>query len=125
MTPSQLKSASHYHAEAVFPDMINDFVSEQLWPQVRQYLADAFLTGANYALSHQWIPVADLLPEEGQEVLLFDASSVRHYVTGWRRKKGDNKSQWAVSNGLVEDKDITHWLPIPPLNPLKEERNAD
>lgn len=84
--------------------------------------AKAFKADAHFALASQWISVEERLPEEGQEVLLYDANSARHYVTGWRRKKGDNKSMWALSNGFVEDKDITHWLPIPELNPEKEER---
>ncbi|WP_289745000.1 DUF551 domain-containing protein [Paramuribaculum intestinale] len=95
-------------------------IPEQPWPQVRQYIADAFIAGAQYALSHQWVSVEERLPEEGQEVLLYDVNSIRHYVIGWRRKKGDNKGMWALSNGFVEDKDITHWLPIPQLNPEKQ-----
>lgn len=83
---------------------------------------EGYEDGMRNVLPHQWIPVEERLPEEGQEVLLYDANSVRHYVIGWRRKKGDNKSQWALSNGFVEDKDITHWLSIPKLNPEKEER---
>lgn len=83
---------------------------------------NAFIAGAQMALQNQWISVKERLPEENEEVLLYDANSVRHYVTGWRRMKGDNKSQWALSNGFVEDKDITNWLPIPQLNPEKEER---
>ncbi|MCM1689452.1 hypothetical protein, partial [Bacteroides uniformis] len=39
--------------------------------------------------------------------------SIRHYVIGWlRRDKGYNKGMWALSNGWIEDKDITHWMPI-------------
>ncbi len=119
ITPSLLTTASLHHAEAVFPDMIKA-IPEQPWPQVRQYIADAFIAGAQYALSHQWVSVEERLPEEGQEVLLYDVNSIRHYVIGWRRKKGDNKGMWALSNGFVEDKDITHWLPIPQLNPEKQ-----
>jgi|GEM_PF-872009 len=84
--------------------------------------SDGWDKGAEWALSSQWISVDERLPEKKKEVLLYDANSARHYVTGWRRMKGYNESQWALSNGFVEDKDITHWLPIPPLNPEKEER---
>ena len=83
-------------------------------------IEQAYEDGATEALSHQWVSVEERLPEEGQEVLLYDVNSIRHYVIGWRRKKGDNKSMWALSNGFVEDKDITHWLPIPQLNPEKQ-----
>lgn len=78
-------------------------------------VVQAYEDGATEALASQWVSVEERLPEEGQEVLLYDVNSIRHYVIGWRRKKGDNKSMWALSNGFVEDKDITHWLPIPPL----------
>lgn len=94
----------------------------ELRPTIFPDIAEAFKDGADFALSHQWISAEERLPEEGQEVLLYDANSIRHYIIGWRRKKSDNNSRWALSNGYVEDKDITHWLPIPSLNPEKEER---
>lgn len=78
-------------------------------------IQQAYEDGATEALASQWVSVKERLPEEGQEVLLYDVNSIRHYVIGWRRKKGDNKSMWTLSNGFVADKDITHWIPIPPL----------
>lgn len=83
----------------------------------------AYIAGHFEALASQWVSVEERLPEEGQEVLLYDVNSIRHYVIGWRRKKGDNKSMWALSNGFVEDKDITHWLPIPPLKGVPDTFN--
>ena len=60
-----------------------------------------------------WISVKERLPEPNKEVLLYDKNSIRHYVIGWlRRDKGYNKGMWALSNGWIEDKDITHWMPI-------------
>ena len=57
--------------------------------------------------------VKERLPEPNKEVLLYDKNSIRHYVIGWlRRDKGYNKGMWALSNGWIEDKDITHWMPI-------------
>lgn len=77
--------------------------------------------GMNFALSHQWVSVEDRLPEPGQEVLLYNNNSIRRYEIGWlRKKKGDDKSRWALSNGFVEDDDITHWCAIPELNDEKE-----
>ena len=41
-------------------------------------------------------------------------NSIRHYEIGWLRKeKGYSKSKWAITNGFVEDDNITHWMPIP------------
>ena len=72
-----------------------------------------FEDGAEYALSHQWISVDESLPEPEEEVIIFNESSIRHYEVGWLRKKGYSKSKWAITNGFVEDEDITHWMPIP------------
>lgn len=73
-----------------------------------------FETGAEYALAHQWISVEDVLPEPEEEIVLFNKNSIRHYEIGWLRKqKGYSKSKWVITNGFVEDGDITHWMPIP------------
>lgn len=73
-----------------------------------------FIDGAEYALSHQFISVDEALPEPEEEVVLFNKNSIRHYEIGWLRKeKGYSKSKWAITNGFVEDDDITHWMPIP------------
>lgn len=78
-----------------------------------------FAAGDKWSDNHPkcpWISVEERLPEAGEEVLLYNSHSVRHYEIGWlRKKKGDNKSKWAVSNGFIEDDDITHWMPIPNL----------
>lgn len=82
---------------------------------IRLLVENAFEAGAEwYAKQSIWVSVEDRLPEPDKEVLLYDKNSIRHYVIGWlRRHKGYNKGMWALSNGWVEDKDITHWRPIP------------
>ncbi|WP_373147635.1 DUF551 domain-containing protein [Parabacteroides distasonis] len=74
-----------------------------------------FIAGAEWqAKQSPWISVKDRLPPPGEEVLLFDINSIRHLVLGWlRENKGYNKSMWALSNGHVDDEDITHWMIIP------------
>ena len=73
-----------------------------------------FNEGAEYTLSHQWISVEEALPEMEKEVVLFNKNSIRHYEIGWLRKEKEySKSKWAITNGFVEDDDITHWMPIP------------
>lgn len=74
----------------------------------------AFIKGADWQSKQSpWISVKERLPEPNKEVLLYDKNSIRHYVIGWlRRDKGYNKGMWALSNGWIEDKDITHWMPI-------------
>ena len=73
-----------------------------------------FISGAEWQSKQSpWISVKERLPEPNKEVLLYDKNSIRHYVIGWlRRDKGYNKGMWALSNGWIEDKDITHWMPI-------------
>lgn len=75
---------------------------------------EAFIYGAEWQSKQSpWISVKERLPEPNKEVLLYDKNSIRHYVIGWlRRDKGYNKGMWALSNGWIEDKDITHWMPI-------------
>lgn len=81
-----------------------------------------FIKGAEWqAKQSPWISVEERLPEPDKEVLLYDKNSIRHYVIGWlRRDKGYNKGMWALSNGWVEDKDITHWMPIPSFDEILE-----
>lgn len=73
-----------------------------------------FISGAQWhSKQSPWISVKERLPEPNKEVLLYDKNSIRHYVIGWlRRDKGYNEGMWRLSNGWVEDKDITHWMPI-------------
>lgn len=73
-----------------------------------------FIAGAEWQSKQSpWISVKERLPEPNKEVLLYDNNPIRHYVIGWLRKdKGYNKGMWALSNGWIEDKDITHWMPI-------------
>ena len=75
---------------------------------------EGFISGAEWQSKQSpWISVNERLPEPNKEVLLYDKNPIRHYVIGWLRKdKGYNKGMWALSNGWIEDKDITHWMPI-------------
>lgn len=83
---------------------------------------ESFIEGAEWmAQQSPWISVKERLPEPGKVVLLYDKNSIRNYVIGWlRTHKGYNKSMWTMSNGWVEDKDITHWMPIPSFDEILE-----
>ena len=82
--------------------------------EYQPYYLDGFKDGAEWqAKQSPWISVEERLPEPDKEVLLYDKNSIRHYVIGWlRRDKGYNEGMWRLSNGRVEDKGITHWMPI-------------
>lgn len=81
---------------------------------------EAFIYGAQWQRKQpQWISVEDGLPNPGEEVLIYDSRSIRHYVIGWlREKKGDNESRWCLTNGFVEDGSVTHWMPIPSFDEI-------
>lgn len=80
----------------------------------KEYSREDFIAGAYYALSHQFISVDEALPEPEEEVVLFNKNSIRHYEIGWLRKEKEySKSKWAITNGFVEDDDITHWMFMP------------
>lgn len=82
---------------------------------IGKYGVNLFKAGAEWqAKQSPWVSVKERLPPPGEEVLLFDINSIRHLVLGWlRENKGYNKSMWALSNGHVDDEDITHWMIIP------------
>ena len=84
-------------------------------PDLQPYYIEGFKRGAEWqAKQSPWISVKERLPPPGEEVLLFDINSIRHLVLGWlRENKGYNKSMWALSNGHVDDEDITHCMIIP------------
>ena len=66
----------------------------------------AFVYGAEYAISHQWISVDEALPEANENVLaLIDGVPV--VAKGYHVR--------------ARLRDITHWMPIPKLNPDKPE----
>lgn len=90
----------------------NDCRNRQL--HCEPYCIVDFISGAEWQSKQSpWISVKERLPEPNKEVLLYDNNPLRHYVIGWLRKdKGYNKGMWALSNGWIEDKDITHWMPI-------------
>lgn len=96
----------------------NDCRNRQL--HCEPYCIVDFISGAEWQSKQSpWISVKERLPEPNKEVLLYDKNSIRHYVIGWlRRDKGYNEGMWRLSNGWVEDKGITHWMPID--EPIKE-----
>ncbi len=98
-----VEEAAHFFAESrssgsAFPAYYQGFIAGVEWQSCQS----------------PWISVKERLPPPGEEVLLFDINSIRHLVLGWlRENKGYNKSMWALSNGHVDDEDITHWMIIP------------
>lgn len=69
MTPQQLGKSAQEHAAQVFPDMMNDLVGNKPWPEVRQYLADAYVQGAVDERTAQWIRAHDRVPNSKNETV--------------------------------------------------------
>lgn len=89
----------------------------------RKCRRSAFMDGANFALSHQWVSVEEQLPELGQRVLvyrkqgdiecIFIAKRIPHDTTN----ADDMRWHWTQ---VVYDSEIKAWCAIPQLNPEKE-----
>jgi len=66
------------------------------------------------AAAPQWISVKDRLPEEDQEVLIYDWP-FRFTCLFWKSR--ESAFQWELSNG--RNCNPTHWMPLP--NPPKDD----
>ncbi len=79
------------------------------------YFFDAFIAGAEWADAHpHWISVEDELPKDGEYVATINTvgvKDVRHYSHG----------KWYSNFGNEYD-DITHWMPLPSVEHLKDKK---
>lgn len=82
---------------------------------------ESFKDGIIFALTHQWISVDERLPEDDRLVLAHfsDVEPNLCYATAYYRK-----GVWNVPDDWYYDCRIDFWMPIPipQLNPEKEER---
>jgi hypothetical protein len=70
----------------------------------------------------EWISVDDRLPEEGRRVLVSDGRSVEWGGLYASYADYDTMMRSFVAN--IEHKDITHWMPPPPLPTSDETTEA-
>lgn len=71
-------------------------------------------TDVEYVRKSQWISVDERLPEDDETVLTYSSYG---YVLAYY---SEQDRMW-FAYGNYGDINPTHWLPIPPLNPEKEE----
>ena len=72
----------------------------------------AFIAGAEYALSHQWISVEEALPEnEDWVIVMFDIGLMEVRKGIYVR----------INKPLAENLKITHWMPIPEFKTKEKE----
>ena len=72
----------------------------------------AFIAGAEYALSHQWISVEEALPEnEDWVIVMYDIGLMEVRKGIYIR----------VNKPIAENLKITHWMPIPEFKTKEKE----
>lgn len=78
------------------------------WQEPSDYniARDAATEMAVWLLSHQWVRVEDELPPKGEIV-------IAHY--GNFSSVGLTFACWDGKDWKQEGRDVTHWMPIPPL----------
>lgn len=107
MTPQQLEQSAQGHAAEVFPDMMNDIGADKPWPEVRQYLADAYVQGAIDERAAQWISVHDRVPKSmAESVLTYSADDLDEYAVAYFEN-----NKWYTIAGMEIQPD--YWMTIP------------
>lgn len=92
----------------------------------KKYSREDFVSGAEYALSHQWISVEEALPEKDELVLVKHKpiAGVHSYQNGisiaYIQNQGScglrwiiNGMSWKINRDNINDNTVTHWMPIP------------
>lgn len=92
----------------------NNIADNPFWAKVTALLDEIDRQAAEIAelkAGHQWIPVSERLPEEGQSVILYDRVLSGCEVATY------HKGIWYLfeqNQNLYDTKDIyTHWMPLP------------
>ena len=79
--------------------------------------SDGWDKGSEWALSNQWVSVDEWLPEDNDYVL---AHVPQRVLPAYNEVSYWDGEDWYTQDGeLIRP---SHWLPIPQLNPEKEER---
>ncbi len=74
----------------------------------------AFMEGADFALSHQWVSMEDALPPFNGDIILRRDETYRVALCMWI----DGRFVDMTKN---DDFVATHWMPIPPLPETRKE----
>lgn len=112
MTPEQIEKAAQQYAEPTRAYLLGEETMQ---------IKEAFVAGAYHALQHQWISVDEQLPEDINPKLVYVedigiSPELSHTIAYYE------KGTWHFLDSYYYDCKISHWLPIPQLNPEKEER---
>ena len=79
----------------------------------KEYSREDFIAGAEYALSHQWISVEEVLPKNGENVFAIDSDNA--YVA-WFDETDKDWHELSEGQLIVP----THWMSIPKFETRKK-----
>lgn len=117
MNNKQIEKAADEYVMLHFIDDSNVVLNDP-FPEAQATYKRAFIAGAQYALSHQWISVEERLPEFNDRILVRCVEYGRPSMFIAQRIPHDtadrNNTRWHWPQ-VMRDGSITHWLPIPPL----------
>lgn len=82
----------------------------------------AFKAGAQWALSSQWISVADALPVKLDDVLAMEVRGNYHNLgVAWCDNNPNGTVHWYSDDDDLGKEFIRFWMPIPPLPEERKE----
>lgn len=110
----QIEQAAQQHADKHFIEDAQMFYNEP-WDKAKERYAKTLADFAEWALQKQWVSVDERLPTLGEEVLTYTINSVDTSALAYY-----DGEDWYNTHG--EHIRPHYWLPIPQLNPEKEER---
>lgn len=123
MTDEEIEKAAQAHAEQHFVDNAL-FYSQEPWDKASDHYAKTLADFAKQCISKQWVSVEERLPDPNTTCLVFghqdfgDGRLTRYTMLAYYDGEGFYD---AYNDGKYHP---SHWMPIPipPLNPKKEER---
>ena len=115
MTDEQIEKTARDHADKHFIQDAQLFYCKP-WDKGKDLYAKTLGDFAKYCISHQWISVAERLPEEYRTVLTYidndDFRELKIALAHW-----DGEDWYDIKDSHIRP---SHWLPIPQLNPKKQ-----
>lgn len=80
-----------------------------------KHVEKAYIAGAEYALSHQWVSVDEAFPEDNRMVMVHISDINIIPDLSYCMAYYDNGA-WQFPDDYYYDCKVTHWMPIPKLN---------
>lgn len=98
-------------------------LKDKRMPQFSGYdLGTAFELGAKWALSNQWISVAEELPPKTEDVLVVEVRGNYHnFGIAWCDNNPNGTIKWYSEDDDLCKESIQYWMPIPPLPEARKE----